>query len=275
MSVGFEVLANFDGAERILPENKTPAEKNKWDRPKLEYDFIKSGGDWYAKAVFTDTVKDADGLPVFSDKDFKESAYASPQTAEYYFYDGILYVYADGIPIYSGPEEEFDRNDSEHSANSAAFGFGFGNLAAILMTDADGDAVFSAEVRKWFSKTVAVCTAYYVSADGERTPYTKSAFASGYGEDLSFGWETIDSADSVAYSYTSKNNRAETVEIYAETYKSNVKETFQIWDNKTVPVWNGDCAERVSRLIKFKYPDKKTQIVPPSLPQDQKSVSTN
>ncbi|MDR3264080.1 MAG: hypothetical protein LBT30_07215 [Clostridiales bacterium] len=255
MTLNVQTMTNF--GDSVLPSNKEPSERAKWDRPTFEYLFIKDRLDWYAKAVLTDTKKDASGQPVFSDKDFKKNLYEAPTVTEYWYVSGLLTVKKDGQTVFSGQEADYIAA----AADDASFKYAYGNPAAELLTGADTDAVFYIENRKWFSQTIAAYTSFYtVDTVGARLPYQISPFVSGTSEDLQFDWERLSGVISETYSYTSKKNKPVLIEYNTEAFASNKKTATQIWNNREVTVWNGDVTEKTASVFRFSYPDKKTVV---------------
>ncbi|MDR2634416.1 MAG: hypothetical protein LBC13_00365 [Clostridiales bacterium] len=245
-----ERLYNFDAEKRVLPENKNPAEKNIRAKTRLEYYFVKSGGDYYLKETVTEVQTDENGMPVFSDADYKNPVYKPAVVTEYLFTDGVMTSRKDG---------------------AAADGESVPDTAENLLTASlpDDSAVFFADYRKWFSETVSAHTSYFVFASTENgsadiKPFRGSGFASGYGEDLRFDWEKITGVISRTVSYTSKKGRITALEYYEDEFQSNQKKTVQIWNNSETIVWNGDKTASYSYKATFKYPDKKNKIALPS-----------
>ncbi|MDR3216886.1 MAG: hypothetical protein LBT55_05675 [Clostridiaceae bacterium] len=256
LTVETEKLANFDVESRILPENKSPAEKKMWARTKEEYFFIKSGDGYYVKRTIIEGETDGNGLPVFSDKDYKKNVYKPAVVTEYLFIDGVLSMWTDG--------EKFDGQVILIGANAA--------VATLENSMPNHPAAFSANYRKWFGETVAAHSSYYIIGyvDGiaganSYMPYRGSELAKGYGEDLQFDWESgVDIASRTA-SYTVKKGKITSFEYYTATFSANQKKTMQIWNNSEAIEWRGDKTEARSFNVTFNYPDKNNKIKLPSI----------
>jgi hypothetical protein len=280
MTIETATLSNYDAQNRVLPANKTVKESDKWDRPLLSYKFIKKGADWYAELVFTDTKKDENGFPVFSDKDNNRPEYVDSMTAKFFFLSGSLRVSVNGSGIYDGDLESFDAEQAGYEIIGC---YGFYNIAEVYFEEANANAVFFSHSRKWFSKDIFVCSTYGIkereayygngvflpSADilsgGEKyIPYGLSPNKEGADEDLRFDWKNIDSVLSETRCYTAKKGVITTIEFYREIFGSNYKKSVQIWNNNEVETWSGDGVFKSVCTVEFKYPDKNTNIqIPP------------